>query len=85
MAHIPPDWSDLPTPGRQARQTLAGGTRIDRQAAGETVPPRRRSPPGVRVRMPSLPGAPLVISQEDASSRASLGLRKAARDSGSQL
>ena len=24
--HIPPDWSDLPTPGRQARQTLAGGT-----------------------------------------------------------
>ena len=31
--HIPPDWSDLPTPGRQARQTLAGGTRIDRQTA----------------------------------------------------
>ena len=31
--HIPPDWADLPTPGRQARQTLAGGTRIDRQTA----------------------------------------------------
>ena len=31
--HIPPDWSYLPTPGRQARQTLAGGTRIDRQTA----------------------------------------------------
>ena len=31
--HTPPDWSDLPTQGRQARQTLAGGTRIDRQTA----------------------------------------------------
>ena len=30
--HTPPDWSDLPTQGRQARQTLAGGTRIDQLA-----------------------------------------------------
>ena len=33
MWYTPPDWADLPTPGRQARQTLAGGTKVDRQTA----------------------------------------------------
>ena len=31
--YTPPGWADLPAPGRQARQSLAGGTKIDRQTA----------------------------------------------------
>ena len=39
--YTPPGWADLPAPGSEARQTLACGTKIDRQTAAAKIRERK--------------------------------------------